>query len=287
MLWRHYVVHSSLPSVSELNLFYEYITNPETGKVEDFVVNQIKPKGEPVISTRRMNLLPPSVPEKDPNTSASAPAATPSSGISPLFYRKAPAPPPLFSGYIIGPENPDSPGLLSTPEEKDLWGAKTLYLGKDRKECKVIAYQFEEETTIVLFCDKAEDPTSEPLHQPEYYQNLRSMLHSRLPNISPSIGDAWLKSKRAFEAQENPYRYLFFNGINLAVRTSIGASKSTTLSADVIQSITKLHAEMEKLELSEVVLKGSGDLWVAGQRFANKSLYLVLPKGDALLTEIG
>ncbi|KAI8847624.1 hypothetical protein BC829DRAFT_395888 [Chytridium lagenaria] len=290
ILWRHYVVYSGLPSVHDLRLFFDYITNPETGKVDDFIVNQVKQKGEAVISTRRMNLLPPTVPEKDPSlsTNVGAQASSSAGSMAPFFYKKAPAPPSLFSGFIIGPEEPDSPGLLSTQEEREAWGAKTLYVGRDRREYKVVSYQFEEETTITLFCDATNPQTDlSPLYKPDFYISLRSMLNSRLPVLTQLIGEAWLKSKKALETQENPYRYLFFSGISLAVRTSIGAVKGTVLSGEVVQAVTQIHSEMDRMDLNEVVLKTSGDLWIVGQRLSKKFLYVVLPKGDALLTEIG
>ncbi|KAJ3212327.1 vacuolar fusion protein ccz1 [Dinochytrium kinnereticum] len=264
ILWRHNVVYSGLPSVHDLRLFFDYITNPETGKVDDFIVNQIKPKGEAVISTRRMNLMPPTVSERDPQLPSTTSTSTnQSSGMSPFFYKRpAPVPPP-FSGFIIGPEDPDSPGLLSTQEEQEAWGAKTLFVGKDRREYKTLVYQFEEDTTVAFFCEAEGNNGLSLLNKPEFYISLRSILHSRLPTLVQSFGETWLKSKKALESQENPYRYLFFNGISLAVRTTIGATKSTVITSDVIQSITDLHSEMESsfffVPLLKVKLEGSGD----------------------------
>ena len=46
VLYRHHLVSSGLKDLADLKSFYDYITDPETGKIADGLVSMVKPKGE-------------------------------------------------------------------------------------------------------------------------------------------------------------------------------------------------------------------------------------------------
>ena len=46
LFYGHHLLWSGLANTADTHTFYDYITDPETGKIYDGLVNQIKRKGE-------------------------------------------------------------------------------------------------------------------------------------------------------------------------------------------------------------------------------------------------
>ncbi|KAJ1343347.1 hypothetical protein BSLG_002373 [Batrachochytrium salamandrivorans] len=46
LFYRHHLLWSGIKSTADMHTFYDYITDPETGKIHDGLVNQVKRKGE-------------------------------------------------------------------------------------------------------------------------------------------------------------------------------------------------------------------------------------------------
>lgn len=46
ILWKHYLAFSSMANESDAWNLYDYITHPETGKMDDGLISQVKDKGD-------------------------------------------------------------------------------------------------------------------------------------------------------------------------------------------------------------------------------------------------
>ncbi|KAI9349476.1 hypothetical protein DFJ73DRAFT_833698 [Zopfochytrium polystomum] len=190
LLWRHYIIWSGLGSVHTFRVLYDYVTDAETGKMDDSIVNQVKPKGEAIVSTRQKNLqsIPTTstketlaaYPSTPPTGLAGPPTAssilypfsaltmgqTPTNGASSLFPIAVPQSPSRragssqsgasrFSGFIVGPEvGPDGgwePDAGRAGEpERPDDWSKRVYLGAEGAEHRMVIYQLMDETTLIF-----------------------------------------------------------------------------------------------------------------------------------------
>ncbi|KAJ3299182.1 vacuolar fusion protein ccz1 [Borealophlyctis nickersoniae] len=244
---------------------YDYLTDPETGKLEDGVVNQVKGKGEAVISSRPTDLRS----QRSVSGGFSA-----SSLFAPL--RKEPA---KFSGFLVGPSGTGT------------GNPKKLYVGRDATEHEVLVYQFQDDCSLIMFMPNGQSATSHDAQRPRdkgFYAQLRSFLDDRLTPLSKELAEGYTRSKKAGEFTDTHYRYVYYNAMNLAFKTSIGQHKSTAITEDIARCLGALHEEFESSNcgLEEVCVKTGADVWIVGRRSENREFYIVLPKADASLTDV-
>ncbi|KAJ3316174.1 vacuolar fusion protein ccz1 [Blyttiomyces sp. JEL0837] len=278
ILWKHQVVWSGMSSIEDFGIFWDYITDPDTGLVADQIVNQVKAKGEPVISTRQTNL----------------------SQVSPMYSKEPPSPstsyfssrryePSKFSGYIIGP----LPGSEKVTDPME--GSKKIYLGESAVEHRIVAYQFREDITVILLMltDDRVDPiraatTKVELENPILMDNLKKFLDERLASLAGILEEGWNKMRKIGDVPNPTCRYFHYNSINLAFRTNIGTSKSSLIGSDLLVAVNELHEELTSpgLQLSEVFIKTVGDAWIAARRSAGREFFVIFPKGELGLVDV-
>ncbi|KAJ3196592.1 vacuolar fusion protein ccz1 [Irineochytrium annulatum] len=277
-----------LPDFADLSSFYDYIADPETGKYDDRIINQVKDKGEGVISTRPTSLQP-----IEKETPISVPSSNLSSSSSIFSSRKTTETNQKFSGFLIGPEDTGAEG-----------GAKSFFLGRSREEYKVLVYQYLEDTTLAFFMptfsdaasagsiDSTDDSVDSTVNSTvdndgtRFHSELRKHLEDRLQSLVGLLSDGYVKMRKAIDNLDQPYRYVYFNSINLAFKTSIGGSRAATVPDDLIIALTQMREEMDKYDLEELVFKTSGDLWIAGRKTEGREFHVILPKTDGNLVEV-
>ncbi|KAJ3157343.1 vacuolar fusion protein ccz1 [Geranomyces variabilis] len=257
LFWHDHLVWNGLDSFDALKPLHSYITDPETGRVYDGVVNQVKRKGEPIIATRRISL-------QSVRQSRS--------------FLKSPRRGSKFSGYLVGPV---TIGSLDVELKK-------IYLKPEGVEHNLIVYQVEEECTVVVPV-----PASEPSdqHSPEFYARLSAFLDERLTMLVPLLADGYANAKNLGEFADQHFRYFYYNSMNLAFKTSIGSYKSTVLTPDLVQCLNRMHDEFARGEhgtaANEICVKtASMDAWVVGRRSGDRELYVVFPKSDVGIVDI-
>jgi hypothetical protein len=158
-------VWNGADTVEEVRVLYDYLTDPECGKVDDGIINQVKAKGEAVISSRQLDLSTHSSKEynststsasgnhhhqnsssSSASSSSSSSSQSATSALSAYFLYPSKKEPTKFSGFIVGPENVES---LQQQQEQIVGsrfsslrnGAKTMYIGPKSVEHRVIVYQ--------------------------------------------------------------------------------------------------------------------------------------------------
>ncbi|KND04621.1 uncharacterized protein SPPG_00339 [Spizellomyces punctatus DAOM BR117] len=266
-LWHDQLVWSGLESFQDLKSVYDFLTDPETGRVYDPIVNQVKRKGEPVIATRRMGLRAPRQPKM-------------------ALGRKG----QRFSGYLVGPTNPSMAGVNVE--------MRSVYIGHHAVEHFLVVYQFEEECTLVFLIPPSstvdvnptdKKPPETDIRNGEFYVHLAGFLDDRLRSLSGVLSEGWTNARHLGEFADQHFRYLYYNSMNLAFKTSIGAYKSTILTPDLITCVDRMHDDFMSSHAghpNELCIKTASDAWVIGRRSEDRELFMVFPKSDATLVDI-
>ncbi|TPX54926.1 hypothetical protein PhCBS80983_g05693 [Powellomyces hirtus] len=264
LLWHDHLVWNGLADFETLKPLYTYMTDPETGRVYDGIVNQVKHKGEPVIATRRVSLK-----------------TARSSGRTLLKSARRGG---KFSGYLVGPTNPGTVGAIEL---------KNVFLGTtDKVEHHLIVYQYEEECTLVVPVPVS-SPNKADITKGEFYARLATFLDNHLKTLVNVLADGWASARNLGEFADQHFRYFYYNSMNLAFKTSIGSYKSTVLTADLVQCLNSMHdtfvgeTERGHNAVNEMCVKSAvTDSWVVGRRSGSRELYLVFPKSDMGLVDV-
>ncbi|KAI8817399.1 uncharacterized protein EV422DRAFT_570739 [Fimicolochytrium jonesii] len=257
-LWHDQLVWNGLQSFEELQTLYSYLTDPATGRVYDGLVNQVKRKGEPIIATRRPSLQP----SKSGRTRSIASKLRPNQ---------------RFSGYLIGPTD-------TTSDDVNLH--KTFI---DDKEHVLIVYQYDDECTLV-FPVLHSEPSGGNLRSGSFYTRLAAFLQPNLKVLVPLLTEGWAKARNLSEFADQHFRYLYYNSMNLAFKTSIGMYKSTVLKSDLVQCLNQMHEDFASASgpdaVNEICMKTSSEAWIVGRRSGDRELYLIFPKSDMGLVDV-
>ncbi|KAI8899920.1 hypothetical protein BC833DRAFT_583689 [Globomyces pollinis-pini] len=147
LLWKETLVWSGFSNFEDTRVLYNYIVHPETGKFDDLMINQVKPKGEAVVSSRLSDSQ-----EQD--------------------FRRQSIP---FSGYLIGPY-PDKTYNTETVEPK------YVYL-TDGSQNVLIVYQLYEHLTICLLSNQKHTQFC----QSKWYIDLQSNIQQSFSELNQTI----------------------------------------------------------------------------------------------------
>lgn len=176
--WKHYLVWCGLPNLQDAKPLYDYITDPETGKVADNMINQVKGKGEAIVSSRPTNLNDLIVAGGASNK-LSSPASKVSAALQSLSFRPEQ---PKFNGYLVGPVDPTQIQSAST--------VKRVFIGLRKKEMGLLIYQNGDCTVTLLFDEPAVEVDS------KFYMDLKQSLDKRLPALNTSLHEEWAYSRK-------------------------------------------------------------------------------------------
>ncbi|KAJ3012660.1 vacuolar fusion protein ccz1 [Thoreauomyces humboldtii] len=260
LLWHDHLVWNGLETFDVLKPLYNYITDPETGRVYDGIVNQVKRKGEPIISTRRVSLK------------------SARQGRGPSALIKSVRRLQKFTGFLVGPAHLGSVNV-------DL---KTVYIGEDGNPHHLIVYQLEEECTLVLPIPLSSSNV-EDVCTAEFYARLSPFLDERLKVLMPIFAEGWASARSLGEFADQHFRYFYYNSMNLAFKTSIGSYKSTILTPDLVQSLSAMHEDLARVTdvANELCVKTTtSESWIIGRRSGSRELYLVFPKSEMGLVDV-
>ncbi|TPX39679.1 hypothetical protein SeMB42_g06280 [Synchytrium endobioticum] len=268
VLWKHHLVSSGLNDLVHLKSFYDYITDPETGKIADGVVSMVKPKGEPVISSRPTTLR-----SNASALAAQSPSALLFSALSPRSSK--------FTGFIVPALGETIAGTTTSMSIHP----KKLYIGPDAEEMFLVVYQYRDDLTIVLFIS-SEHQTA--VQDRGFYTALRTFFDSKLPTLASVISDGCSRTTKSSEYTDQHYRYLYYNAANLAFKTSIGSYKTAAITPEIVQCMNELHEDFESpvLNLTETCVRSVSEFWIIGRKSQGREFYLVLSKPEMTLLDV-
>lgn len=183
------------------------------------------------------------------------------------------------SYFVTGPENLDDG---ETPIN-----APRLFLSNadDDEELHLVTYQCNDIKLCLLVSE-------ESVMDIQFYKKLHTFIAKPLRDLDKTIGDQ--QAKRAAGQYEVQYKYLYFNHMNLAQKSSFmtlpkkaGQPTISTVSPEFVQYVTDMHTDFsDTLEDSEIVLKTDSDCWVVGRQSDQREFFVVLNQKNANLIEI-
>ncbi|KAJ3038343.1 vacuolar fusion protein ccz1 [Rhizophlyctis rosea] len=274
-LYKHYLAHHDLPSLDTLRPVYEYITNPETGKVDDGIVNQVKGKGEAVVGTRPMSLRPGKV----------GGGGGIGGGLGSLFGLRRES--GKFSGFLVGPVG----GEVPEP--------KVVYLGEEGWEHYVLVYQYQEDNTLLIFIPTVPPPdaTDEAeaartirrrIRDRAFFADLKLFFDERFPALAKELADNWGRGSGSSDTEDPSTRFVRLGKTNNGFETSVKASKASHMPEEAVRTIGGLHEEFGRSNsgLESVYMKTGTDMWVVGRRSDDEEVYAVMQRQELGLVEV-
>lgn len=185
----------------------------------------------------------------------------------------------LTNAFVTGPEDlsdPDSP--INAPRV-------FVSLVDESEELHLIIYQ----AGGVKMCWLVEGSSVMDL---EFYKKLHTFVGANAVDIDALIRVQ--QKKRAESAVEIQYKYLYFNHMNLAQKSSFmtlpknaGAPVVSSLAPEYVRYLTDVHSDFaDTSEDSEVILKTRGDWWVVGRKSDQREFFVILNQKNANLIDI-
>ncbi|XP_031567120.1 vacuolar fusion protein CCZ1 homolog [Actinia tenebrosa] len=160
-----------------------------------------------------------------------------------------------------------------------------------RKPPRIFVNTDIEQEELVLVCYKALDATiclliDAPNPSVEFYRKLDGFLGPQLTNLANIICEQTAKKQLGSEQQ---YRYIYFNHINLAQKSSIHSKKSslTGVAPEIMRLMGDISADFKNFqEDGETYVKTMSDCWVVGRKSDQREFFVILNQKSANLIEI-
>ena len=98
-------------------------------------------------------------------------------------------------------------------------------------------------------------------------------------------------SKRATSSADQQYRFLYFNSMNLAIKSSIHSKKNSSLvnvAPETMRLLVDIHTDLKKGSEhgGEIIIKTLADCWIVGKRSGSREFFVILNQKNASLVEI-
>lgn len=128
----------------------------------------------------------------------------------------------------------------------------------------------------------------QPAPTVELYLKLHSFLGIQLGNLSHRIADQLAKSQPSTGDQQ--FRFLYFNQMNLAIKSSIHARKPslvTSLNPDMMRLLVDIHTDFDQNDGDgEMIMKNLADCWIVGRKSEKREFFVILNQKNASLVDI-
>ncbi|KAI9208750.1 uncharacterized protein BJ171DRAFT_489867 [Polychytrium aggregatum] len=264
LLWDHHVVYSGFKDLGSLHQIYDYLTDPETGKINDNIINQVKQKGEAAIGTRPASLKSPAISEtssgSDGRISFSAKWRTST----------------RFCGFLVGP-------IFSGDALENDSIPKRVYLGDNGIEHYLIVYQVGS-ATIAFALPKASIGNPQTVFTRSFWVNLKIFLDDRLAEVAEQAARREAES----EAIEQTYQHFYYDSTTRRYKTTFVGTRGASGAPEIIDCLDEINDELTRPELGlkEIYLKTKNDAWLVGQKSGGRTLLAVVPKTDMNLNQL-
>ena len=184
------------------------------------------------------------------------------------------------SGFVVGPKDlADDDTPLNSP---------LVYIGEECEEYRLVVYQ-QERVHVVFLVDPA------AAIDLEFFRSLSSSIHPAIANIQNVI-EKQEGGSTGGGALEEQYRFIYFNHINLALKTSLKTAtakrtggNAVTISRETMSIISDLHEDLKRSRepCKEMIIRTQGDGWIVGRRSDQREFYVLFEQRNANLVDIG
>ena len=97
-------------------------------------------------------------------------------------------------------------------------------------------------------------------------------------------------TKRASSSTDQQYRFIYFNSMNLAIKSSIHSKKTSSLvsvAPEIMRLLVDMHADLGKASGgSEIIVKTLADCWIVGKQSGSREFFVILNQKNASIVEI-
>lgn len=123
----------------------------------------------------------------------------------------------------------------------------------------------------------------------DYCTKLHNFVGPQLGNMSIMITEQL--NKRASLVPDQQYRYIYFNSMNLAIRSSIHSKRSSqvvSVSPDIMKLLVDIQSEItsQTSDVCEIVTKTMADCWIVGKKSGCREFFVILNQKNATIVEI-
>ncbi|KAH6563774.1 hypothetical protein BASA61_002813 [Batrachochytrium salamandrivorans] len=262
LFYRHHLLWSGIKSTADMHTFYDYITDPETGKIHDGLVNQVKRKGEALIDSRPTNLASSSLSISKPNLSS--------------FFGVGSSTNHSFSGFLIGPDD-----IYSSSNHVAI---KQVFFKDISEKLALIVYQFQDDITYAVFVDILQPANVQALMDKHTYVQLKTHLDAVFVPLLQRVSTAYQNYvKKIIETPEQTYKFISYNLVNMAIKSSMDITKAVSNLSELTTALNQLNSDLSRpcLDLREAYVKISKDAWIVGISHNDARIFLFLTCPDS------
>jgi hypothetical protein len=158
-----------------------------------------------------------------------------------------------------------------------------------------------EPTPVVLSSDVQADKPKVPVFTPpvDFYNNLNAFLVAKFRKLSAMLNEQTERVHNTSSRLESKFRFLYFNHMNLALKTSLNSSTSP-LSMEAIKIIRTMHADFATKSFKnkdvshqdfgpdEVCVKTRNQGWIVGRKAtqSHREFFVIVDEGAGNLADI-
>jgi len=153
------------------------------------------------------------------------------------------------------------------------------------EECQLLVYKALSATVCMLLQGDFQPLTL------EFFRRLDSFLGPKLSNLASDISEQY--SKRTANAGETQFKFLYFNHMNLAEKSTVHADRKKTSNLNVSSDMLRLMADINHdlnrvtpVDDGETLIKTCTDCWLVAKKSDQREFYVVLNNKNANLIEI-
>jgi len=122
----------------------------------------------------------------------------------------------------------------------------------------------------------------------EFCSKLHNFIGPQLGSLSSIITEQALK--RNVQSIDQQYRFIYYNSMNLAIKSSIHAKRSSLVSvaSEIMKLLVDIHQDFGESDEkgSETIMKTSADCWIVGRRAGCREFFVILNQKNASLVDI-
>ena len=129
---------------------------------------------------------------------------------------------------------------------------------------------------------------TQPFPTADFYLKLHAFIGAQLAHLSYKIYEQ--SSKIQVNQTDQQYRFLYFNQMNLAIKTTIHSKKApplTSVTSDMMKLIVDIRSDLNGMSGDrEMIMKNLSDCWIVGRRSDKREFFVILNQKNASLVDI-
>lgn len=181
-----------------------------------------------------------------------------------------------YGKFVTGPP--------SMSDENNMGKVPRVYINteEDNEECFLLVYRALSASICLLL------KTSTTLNF-ELCRKLDSFLGPRLSTLASEIGEQY--SKRPQSGSEPMFKYIYFNHMNLAQKTTVHVdnkrSPNLYITHETLRLLTDISNDLKRSNQDgETIVRTVSDCWVVGKKSDQREVFIVINQKNSNLIEV-